>query len=283
MGVRIITDSASDMSQAEAKAKNITVLPLTISFGEEEYQDGITINNEQFYERLKKKDVFPKTSQVSPFAYEKEIEKARAEGDEVLIITISSKVSGCFQSATIAREHHPEGVYICDSMHVCGSEYIIVELAVRLRDEGKSAAQIFEILEKEKHRARLATAFDTLEYLKLGGRLSNASAFIGTLFNFKPILKVEEGLISSVGKARGSKKANLKLKELIESFGEVDTDMPVSLALADKEDQNMMDFCDIAKDIIPPMDKILRTEVGATVGAHAGPGAFAFSFFIKGK
>ena len=94
---------------------------------------------------------------------------------------------------------------------------------------------------------------------------------------------MEEGLISSVGKARGSKKANLKLKELIKSFGEVDEDMPVSLALADKDDTNMNDFCDIASDIIPPMNKILRTEVGATVGAHAGPGAFAFSFFIKEK
>lgn len=285
MGVRIITDSASDMSIEEARQKDIIVLPLTITFDDCEFKDGVTITNEEFYERLEKKESFPKTSQVTPYEYEKEIKEAIAAGDEVVIITISSKVSGCYQSAKIALEHYIEhdkkDIYICDSMCICGSEYIMVELAYRLRKEGKSAKEIYEILEKKKDKARLATAFNTLEYLKLGGRLSNAKAFIGSLLDLKPIIKVEDGLITNVSKARGNKRANKKVRELVESFGKVDFSLPTSLAIAGKDDTNMMDFYEISKDILPPKEEIAFIKVGATVGAHCGPGAYAFSYFIK--
>lgn len=147
MEVRIITDSASDITQEQAAKWNICVLPLTIRFGDEEFSDGVTIDNDMFYNRLIETDIIPKTSQVTPFAYEQAFREAIDTGDEVVCITISSKLSGCWQSACIAADEIKSSrIHIIDTMTVCVAEMILVERAVQLRnkcfDAGKIASEL---------------------------------------------------------------------------------------------------------------------------------------------
>ena len=170
MGIRIITDSASDVTQQEAAKWNVEVLPLTVRFGDEEYLDGITIDYDMFYNRLIETDVVPKTSQVTPFAYEKAFRKALDAGDDIICLTISSKLSGCYQSACIAADEMKERarIMIVDTLEVSMAEYILVQRAVQLRDQGYSADRIAETIEKIRGNVQLIALFDTLEYLKLG-------------------------------------------------------------------------------------------------------------------
>ena len=136
MSIRIITDSASDISQETAGKWGITVLPLTVRFGEEEYLDGVTLPPHAFYEKLAETDTIPKTSQITPYVYGKTFEEAVKAGDEVLCFCLSSGVSGSVQSAQLAAQEYPGKVFVIDTKQFCISEYIIVERAVQLRDAG---------------------------------------------------------------------------------------------------------------------------------------------------
>lgn len=164
MAIRIITDSASDITQEEARTWGIQVLPLRTIFGEEEFLDGVTIDHQTFFQRLIESDVLPTTSQLSPFQYEGPFQEAVKAGDEVVCITLSSKLSGCYQSAVIAAEGLP--VVLVDSLSVTVGQRILVELALQLRDQGLSAQEIGAVLEQEKPHIRLIALLDTLEYLK---------------------------------------------------------------------------------------------------------------------
>ena len=134
MSVRIIADSASDISQEWAKDWNITVLPLKVRFGEEEFLDGVTLSNREFYERLIETDEIPKTSQITPFEYRSHFEEAVKAGDQVVCFCLSSGVSGSFQSACVAAQEFEGDVYVVDTQQFCISEAIIVERAVQMRD-----------------------------------------------------------------------------------------------------------------------------------------------------
>ena len=208
MSVRIITDSASDISQEWAKDWNITVLPLKVRFGEEEFLDGVTLSNREFYERLIETDEIPKTSQITPFEYSSNFEKAVKAGDQVVCFCLSSGVSGSFQSACVAAQEFEGDVFVVDTQQFCISEAIIVERAVQMRDQGMSAAQIYTAIEEEKKDAHVLAIFNTLEYLKLGGRISAAAAFAGGLLSLKPVLTIEDGVVKILGKARGSRNGN---------------------------------------------------------------------------
>jgi DegV family protein with EDD domain len=205
MAIRIITDSASDITQVEAAAWGVQVLPLRTIFGQEEFLDGITIDHETFFQKLIESDVLPTTSQLSPFQYEEPFRQAAEAGDEVVCITLSSKLSGCYQSASIAAGDLP--VVLVDSLNVTIGERLLVERAVQLRDQGLSAREIGRQLEEEKSQIRLIALLDTLEYLKKGGRISSAAALAGSLLSIKPVIAVEHGEIAILGKARGSKTA----------------------------------------------------------------------------
>jgi DegV family protein with EDD domain len=221
MAVRIIVDSASDVSQATAKEWGITVVPLKVRFGDDEYQDGKTLSNTEFYERLIETDVVPKTSQIPPAEYIDEFENAVEAGDEVVCLVLSSGVSGCFQSATIASSDFEDKIHLVDTRQFSLSYYILVEYAVRLRDEGKSAAEIAEAIENAKSRAKVLSVFDTLEYLKAGGRLSSTAAFVGNVLSIKPVITITDGVVEVIGKARGSKNGNNILNQTIDKVGRV--------------------------------------------------------------
>ena len=216
MKTRIIVDSTADL-MPEYKQRVHTV-PLTVCFGTEEYLDGITIDNKTFYEKLIESDVLPTTSQATPNAFAEEFEKVKAAGDSAVVITLSSKLSGTYQSAVIAAEDY-EHIYVVDSGTAAMGSGILTELAFRLLDEGKSAQEIAVALEEEKKKIIIVALVDTLEYLKKGGRISKAVAFAGGVLNIKPVLSVINGEITMLGKARGSKMGNhLLVQEMVVQF-----------------------------------------------------------------
>ena len=289
MSVRIITDSASDISQELAKELNITVLPLKVRFGEEEFLDGVTLSNRQFYERLIETDEIPKTSQITPFEYRNHFEKAVKAGEQVVCFTLSSGVSGSYQSACVAAQEFEGDVFVVDTQQFCISEAIIVERAVQMRDSGMDAAAVFEAIEVEKKDAHVLAIFNTLEYLKLGGRISAAAAFAGGLLSLKPVLTIEDGVVKILGKARGSRNGNNMLTEFAEKLGAIDFERPFCFGYTGFSDETLKKYIhDSARlyedkiDVNDP-DKFRIHKVGATIGTYAGPGAIAVAFFAAKK
>lgn len=282
MSVRIICDSASDMTKEIAQKWDVTVLPLKTIFGDKEYLDGVTMSHQEFFEKLIETDELPTTSQIAPYEYEEVFKEMVEAGDTVVCITLSSKLSGCNQSAHIAAEDYAEKIFIVDSENVCVGEQILVEMAVNLRNEGKSAQEIAEILNEEKKNIRLIALLDTLEYLKKGGRISTAAAFAGTLLSIKPVIGIENGEVTILGKARGSKNGHNMLMNLVEKEGGINFNKPCSLAYSGLSDALLQKYIvDSAKLYEGKNEQMPICTIGSTIGTHAGPGAIAAAFFIN--
>ena len=282
MAIQIMTDSASDISQELAAKWNIRVIPLKIYFGEEEYLDGVTLSNRAFYEKLVETDVPPKTSQIPPYEYEQLFAEAVKAGDEVICFCLSSGVSGSYQSACIAAKDFQDRVTVIDTKQFCISEYIIVQQACRYRDAGLPAKEIVSRIREELKDAHVIAVFNTLEYLKLGGRLSAASAFAGNLLSLKPVLTIEDGVVKVLGKARGSKNSNNLLMQFVEKTGGIDFEKPVCLAYAGFSDEVLRKYMqDSARLYAGNEEKLQIAKVGATIGTYSGPGAIALAFFTK--
>lgn len=282
MAVRIIVDSASDITQEEAKKLNIVVLPMTTYFGDKEYIDGVTMSHEEFFEKLVEIDTFPKTSQLSPYAYGEAFEEAKKAGDSILYVALSSKLSGCYQSAKIAAEDFDGTIEIVDSENVCIGQRLLVLRAIELREEGKNVTEIAEILNQEKKDIRLIALLDTLEYLKKGGRISAAVALAGSLLSIKPVIAIEHGEVVMLGKARGSKNGNNLLKSLVEKEGGIHFNRPYVLAYSGLSDKLLQKYIQDNKDVYEGKADVLPiTTIGCIIGTHVGPGAIAVAFFVK--
>ena len=264
----------------DSKRSDVTFLPLRVIFGDTEYRDGIDITRKEFYEKLVEGDEIPKTSQITPFEFGEAIKATREAGEDVLVITLSSKLSGTYQSAAVAASEYDEGVAVVDSANVSVGEYILVEYAIRLKDEGRSLSEIVTELEKAKEKIHVIALLDTLEYLKKGGRISKAAAFAGGLLSIKPVIAVENGEVVVLGKARGSKQGNNYLKEQIKKAGGVDYSMPYVLGYSGLDDSLLQKYIsdseELWKDNTDKLDIIL---VGGAIGTHAGPGAIAVAFY----
>ena len=279
MKTRIIVDSTADLVP-EIKERVHTV-PLTVHFGNEEYIDGVTIDHKTFYEKLIESDVLPTTSQATPDAFMKEFEKAKQANESAIVITLSSNFSGTYQSAMIASEDY-ENIYVVDSSSAAMGSGILVELAFRLIDEGKSAKEIVQTLEKEKEKIVIVALVDTLEYLKKGGRVSKTVAFAGSVLNIKPVLSVTNGEINILGKARGSKMGNNLLVQEIDKAGGIDFTKPVLLGYSGISDALLLKYIEDSRHIWEGNLKEIRyTTVGSVIGTHAGPGAVVVAFFKK--
>lgn len=275
--VRIIVDSTADLTP-EVKSR-LTVVPLTIHFGEEQYIDGVTITHKAFYEKLIECDTLPTTSQATPFHFTEYFEKAVAAGEDVVAITLSSKLSGTFQSAMIAAEDFPGRVHVVDSRSVAIGSGILAQYALTLVDQGMDAAAIAEALMAERDNIHLIALLDTLEYLKKGGRISKTVAFAGNLLSIKPVVCLDGGEIKILGKARGSRQGNNLLIQEIQSGG-VDYSRPVLLGYTGLEDSLLQKYIqDSASLWGGKLDQLPTTMIGSTVGTHVGPGAIAVAFF----
>jgi len=279
MQTRIIIDSTADMIPA-LRART-TVVPLTVTFGDEEFVDGITITHQQFYEKLVETDVLPHTSQATPEAFDRVFRQVRQEGDQAVVITLSAKLSGTYQSACIAA-HEYDNIFVVDSGSVTIGAGILAEHALRLCDEGLDAGSIALQLEQVKERIHVIAMLDTLEYLKKGGRISGAAAFAGGLLNLKPVLAVEGGEIKVLGKARGSKQGNNLLVQEIDKAGGVDFAMPVLLGYSGLSDALLQKYIRDSEALWAASRSALNTTIiGSVIGTHAGPGAVAVAFFEK--
>lgn len=277
MKTRIIIDSTTDLVQ-EYKNR-VSVVPLTVNFGEEEYIDGVTIDYKTFYEKLIESDVLPTTSQANPDTFMKEFEKVKEAGESAVVITLSSRLSGTYQSAMIAADDF-ENIYVVDGGSATIGNSILVEYAIKLLDEGMSAKEIAEKLEEEKGKIVIVALLDTLEYLKKGGRISKTVAFAGTVLNIKPVVSVIDGEIGMLGKARGSKMGNNLLVQEIEKAGGVDFSKPVLLGYSGLSDNLLLKYIEDSKHIWEEgLESVRYTTIGSVIGTHAGPGAIAVAFF----
>lgn len=277
---KIIVDSTFDM--LEETRKRVVVVPLTVRFETEEYIDGVTITRQKFYEKLIESDVLPTTSQATPFMFCDVLDKETEDGSEVVLITLSSKLSGTYQSAMIASDDYEGRVHLVDSNTTTIGGGILAQRAVELLDEGKSAKEIAEILEQEKEKIRVIALLDTLEYLKKGGRISKTAAVVGGIIAIKPVIEIRDGEIGILGKARGSKAGNNLLNEEIERGSGIDFDKPILLGYSGLSDVLLQKYVKDSEHIWKNnISELCRTQIGSVVGTHAGPGAVAAAYFEK--
>ncbi len=282
MGIQIVIDSTTDLP-AQA-AEQVKIVPLTIHFGEQQYVSGVDIDSRSFYEKLVESDVLPTTSQPTPAAFADVFQAAVAAGDEVVCITISSKLSGTYQSASIAAMDFPGKVFVVDSRTVTLGCGILTQYALDLAKKGISARELAERVEKKREKVRLLALLNTLEYLKKGGRISSTVAFAGGLLNIKPLICVAEGEVKLLGKARGSRQGSNLLVQQIEKAGGVDFDLPVLLGYTGLSDAMLKKYMEDSAQLWQGrVDGLPVSIVGSVVGTHAGPGAVAVAFFGAGE
>lgn len=281
MKVRIIVDSSVDI--AERFRQEVKVVPLTIHFGEEELIDGVTIDRQRFYERLVECDELPRTSQANPTAFQKVFEEVTQAGEEAVVITLSSELSGTCQSACLAAQDY-DHIYVVDSKNAAIGSGILTEYAIECAKQGMGAKEIAEELERKKEDVCLIALLDTLEYLKKGGRISKTVAFAGGVLNIKPVVTIQDGKVEVIGKARGSRQGNNLLIEKIQESGGIDFDMPILLGYTGLSDALLKKYIDDSRDLWQEQAESLdSTLVCSVIGTHVGPGVVAAAFFRKSK
>lgn len=271
--VRIVTDSAADFSPAELEQKKIICIPLKVLFGGEEYEENINLSKDQFYEKLLVSEGFPKTSQAAPAVLAGLFEDAKAAGDEIIYVTLSSALSGTWQSAMFIKEDMGyDKAFVVDSRNATGGQRMLVEHAVRLRDQGKCAAEIVDEVEALRERIVLYACINTLEYLYRGGRISHLSYALGTLAQIKPIIHVDHmGRVDIPAKAMGMRKG---MEHLCKQADAKNPDPDFPLYVMYTNDRSVAEtlavrLAEHGQAVHP--DNII--QVGAAIGSHVGPAA----------
>lgn len=277
MGVRIVTDSTSDIPRSMAQRLGIEIVPLKVNFREKQFIDGVDIDSPTLFKMMRESRDIPTTSQVNPDEFEPIFKRIQDAGDEIVGIFISGKMSGTAQSAYIARQALGEaGIHIVDTGTVTFALGLLVLAAVDMAREGLDAAAIAGRLEAMKNRCRLYAVVDTLEYLKKGGRLSPASAMLGTVLNIKPIITIENGLVEAVGKARGTQKAFAWMEQQMKKTGQTLDVKKIAVGHSDSPEKLAQLKEWILSRWAPA--EIIACEIGTVVGTHAGPGCTGFAF-----
>ena len=276
--VRIIVDSTADMTAAVKE--QVKIVPLTVHFGEEEYKDGVTMDYVQFYEKLASCDALPTTSQPNPATFEETYKEVTKAGDEAVVITISSKLSGTCQSATIAAADY-DNIYVVDGKTAAIGTGILVELALQLAAEGMSAKEIAARIEEEREHVKIVALIETLEFLQRGGRISKAVALAGGMLSIKPIISVQNGVIDMAAKVRGMKQGFKNLGVEAEKMGEIDFTKPLMLGFTGKDAENLEKYEETYAEFWNKGNGYGKAALGSAIGTHIGPGAVAAAYFVK--
>ena len=275
--IKIITDSTLDLPADLVREKGIEVLPLLINFGEESYLDGVEINTHDMLERIEKENILPTTAQVTPSRFEETFKKYLDEGYKIVTLTLSSEMSGTYQSACIAKNMlESDDIVVIDSRNVTSGLGVLVLKACEFRDNGDN---IFEIEEKIKNlipKVKSSLSFESLENLVRGGRLSKTAGTIGSVLGLRLILEVKDGQMAVKDKVRGSKKA---LKKVISDFenGNVDFDSPIVI----DEILNEEIYEGLKKYFEEKNIEYIHGIVGCTVGIHSVTKACGVLFIEK--
>lgn len=283
--IKILVDSASDIDSEEAAKKGIYMIPMEVRFGNETFLDGVTLSHRRFFEKLIESAELPKTSQINEYRWEREFEKLTANGDSVIAVTISSKLSSTFNSAKNAAKKFAGKAFAVDSLSVTLGERLCCDYALRLVSEGKTAEEIAAALDETKKRIQILAVADTLKYLRKGGRISSVAAFAGEMLSIKPVISVTGGEVKLAGKAIGSKKGNNLLMRLVETCGGIDFSMPFGLGYSGLSDEYLQKYLHDSQSLweenVKDEKDIPVYMIGSTVGTHIGPNAFGVAFYAK--
>lgn len=277
MAIKILTDSTADLPQEIVDKYDIAVIPLKVVFGKKEYIDGVDLTPEQFYTMLQETEELPTTSQLTPEQYMSYFEQAQKDGDDLICILVSSSMSGTLQSANIAKEHVGyDGIHIIDSRTVTVQLGMMVVEACEMRAAGAATDAIVSRVIEMVNNTVLYASIATLKYLKKGGRIKATSAVIGSALNIKPIITIADGMVESIGKARGIKKSFEEIKRMIDVSGTTLNGKDVYIGHA-HDVENLAKLKTFILDNYQPK-KIYEFVVGSVVGTHAGPGCVTLAF-----
>lgn len=279
MSVRFVIDSASDVLPHEAAALDVCHVPMKVLFGDREYADSVTLTHQEFFAKLATSKELPTTCQVPPADFEAACETFVKQGHQVVVITLSSALSGTYQSAVIAAEEFEGQVFVVDSKSAAVGERVLLMYGLQLAQQGMDAAQVAQILTEKAEKVHVVAVLDTLEYLKKGGRISSATALAGSLLAIKPAIEVKDGAVAMAGTARGAKKANLLLQQIVDGYG-IDYHMPVAFTYA--RDRSLLDqLIEQCPQLWEQEGELPAHSLGCTIGTHVGPGAYGIAFFEK--
>ena len=280
MVIRIITDSSADFDRATAKRRQVEIISMAVQFGNASFLDGKTITNDVFYTLLKEGRENPTTSQPTPAEFLRVFEEAKAAGDQVVAVLISSVLSGTVQSAQIAKGMcEYEDIYIVDSLSATAGIQILVNLACKLRDSGLPAPGIAQELERLKGRIRIFAVLDTLEYLRRSGRLSGFQAGLGAMTKLKPVITVRDGAVSIAAKAFGTSAAVKQLQKFLLQYP-VDDAYPSYFLYTDDKEREELLLPALREQGKLPL-RLHYSSVGPTIGTHIGPGALGMAYIER--
>lgn len=277
--IKILVDSSSDLTKKEAEEKGFLFVPIGISLGGKEYEDGVDLTKDEFFDLLVNGGEFPQTSQPSPQIFLDLFEQAKADGDEIIAILLSSALSGTYQSAVLAKQMADyEGIHVIDSLTATGVIRVIADYAKGLADKGRSGAEVAELTEAFKSRVHVIAMMDTLEFLQKGGRISKAAAMLGDMARLKPLITLtKEGGVGVIGKALGKNKAMSFLLKWLEEHP-VDEAYP-RYSVFTCGTENCEQFEEKLEKHGITTER--RIQLGAAIGSHIGPNAFGIVYVEK--
>lgn len=269
MTVKIVTDSVADLPSQVAKELDITVVPILVRWGEELYRDGIDLTAEQFYERLKRSKIPPSTSVPSPSTFAEAYDKLAEEADEILAIIVTSRLTGTYNVAlqSIGLMKRKCRVEVIDSKCATMGEGFVVMKAAQSAQSGASLDEVMEVTRKTIPRVDFLSTFDTLEYLKRGGRIGKAQAFLGSILKVNPLITLRDGVVEPVGRTRSRAKAIDRLCEFAMSYSHIE-----EIAIEEATTPNEADRIAERLSAKFPKERIYRSKPSPVIGAHTGPG-----------
>ena len=270
--IAVVTDSTADLPKELYKENNIKVVPLHVHFGNDVYKEGIDLSSEQFYNKLRSAKTMPRTSQPAPYEFEAVYKKLIDKSDSIVSIHLSSKLSGTYQSASIAAKAvDPKNIHVIDSNFVSAGTGLLALEAVRLSNQNIPARDIVNKLESLKTKLKLFFTVDTFDYMVKNGRIGKATAFLGTLLSIRPIMAIADGIVEPIEKLRGSRER--ALKRLAEVAAEA---MPKGAnlrgAIVHAVEPERGEILKQTLEGLLPFESLITCSLGAVIGSHGGPG-----------
>jgi len=269
MAVGIITDSVTDLSPQIVAGLGISVVPLSVRFGDEVYRDGIDLTPDQFYAKLKTSKVFPNTSVPAPADFVRAYDELSEKTDEILVILVSARLSATYEVArqSIAMMKRKCRVELLDSETATMAEGFIVMAAAKAAKGGAGLDEVIEVARQAMPRVDFRAAFDTLEYLRRGGRIGRAQAFLGSMLSINPIIALKNGLVEPAGRTRSRAKAIDHLYEFAAGYANIE-EMAVENTACPEEAEALRERL----GAIFPEERIRRSRMTPVIGTHTGPG-----------
>jgi len=270
MALRIVTDSVADIPAGIARELDISVVPLVLRFGDSSYRDGVDMDSDTFYQKLKTSTELPVTSVPSPAAFAQAFNEATAAGRDVLALLLSAKLSGTYNSALQGRslaDARGRRIEVVDSGWAAIAEGFMVMQAARAAKAGASLEEALAAARETAGKVRLLAAFDTLEFLRRGGRIGAAAALLGSVLKINPLIEVRDGLVHPYGRTRSRAKALEQLAGFAEGYSRIE-EMSVGDAACPEDAEALVER--LAR--LHPRERILRTRMTPVIGTHTGPG-----------